>query len=156
MQSLFSFRNLFISLATFVGLLVIVALYAEPVLRISVIPEGQPSAIKRNMHLLSGYLEKKIGMRVEYRPKRNGDALLESLLYKELDLVWIDGARLALARSQSRDGVSSIVQRRGGGFVLSADASSDRTYSWAIREGLDAELRQKLVDAFLAMGADSS
>ncbi|MDX8386096.1 MAG: PhnD/SsuA/transferrin family substrate-binding protein [Gallionella sp.] len=157
MQSLFSLRNLAISLAVFVGLLVIVAIYAEPVLRISTIIDGPPAAIKRNMHLLAGYLERKIGMRVEYRPKRDDDAMVVSLLYKELDLVWIDGARLALARSQGHDGVLSIVQRGGSGFVRSASVgdSSDPTYSWAIREGLDAELRQKLTDAFLAIGTDS-
>lgn len=159
MQSLFSPRNLVIyfimSLTVIVGLLVIVALYAEPVLRISTIIDGPPAVMKRNMNLLAGYLEKKIGMRVEYRPKPDGEAMVESLLYKELDLVWIDGARLAMARSQGHTGVLSIVQRGKGGFIPSADALSDRTYSWAIREGLDDALRQKLTDAFLTLGADN-
>lgn len=154
-QSLFSFRNLIFSLAVFIGLLTVVTRYAEPMLRISTIPEGSPIVMNRNMHLLAGYLERKIGMRVEYRPKRNGAALVESLLFKELDLVWIDGARLALARSKSHGGVAAIVQRKGEVFVLSTSVGepSDQTYSWAIREGLDAELRQKLTDAFLTMSA---
>lgn len=155
-QSLFSFRNLIFSLAVFAGLLTVVTRYAEPVLRISIIPEGQPMTTNRNMQLLAGYLESKIGMQVEYRPKRDGAALVDSLLYKELDLVWIDGARLAQVQSKSHGGVAAIVQRKGEEFVLSTAASSDHTYSWAIREGLDAKLRQKLTDAFLTMGANST
>lgn len=156
-QSLFSFRNLIFSLAVFAGLLIVVTRYAEPVLRISIIPEGPPMIMNRNMHWLAGYLESKIGMRVEYRPKRDGAALVDSLLYKELDLVWIDGARLALVQSKSHGGVASIVQRQGGEFVLSTAVGvpSDHIYSWVIREGLDAELRQKLTDAFLTMGENS-
>jgi len=156
-QSLFSLRNLIFSLAVFAGLLTVVTRYAEPVLRISIIPEGPPMMMNRNMQLLAGYLERKIGMKVEYRPKRDGSALIESLLYKELDLVWIDGARLALARSNSHGGVASIVQRKGDAFVLSTSvgAPSDHSYTWVIREGLDAELRQKLTNAFLTMGAQS-
>jgi len=158
MQSFFSLRNLAISLAVLVCLLDIVALYAEPVLRISAIIDEPPSDIKRNMQLLAGHLEKKIGMRVEYRPKRNGAALVQSLRYKELDLVWIDSVRLALARADGHDEILSIVQRGGDGFVLPASVSvlPDRTYSWVIREGLDAELRLKLTDVFLTMGTDSS
>jgi len=158
MQSFFSLRNLAISLAVLVCLLAIVALYAEPVLRISAIIDEPPSDIKRNMQLLAGHLEKKIGMRVEYRPKRNGAALVQSLRYKELDLVWIDSVRLALARADGHDEILSIVQRGGDGFVLPASVSvlPDRTYSWVIREGLDAELRLKLTDVFLTMGTDSS
>ncbi len=156
MQSLFRLRNLVICLAVFACLLIVVAKYAEPVLRISTIIDGPPAIVKRNMHLLAGYLEKKIGMRVEYRPKRDDDAMVESLLYKELDLVWVDGARLALARAQGHDGVLSIVQRVGGGFVASSPNgdSSDRSNSWAIREGLDTELRQKLIDAFLEISSN--
>ena len=157
-QSLFSFRNVIFLLAMLVCLLTVVTRFAEPVLRISIIPEGPPNMMNRDMHLLAGYLESKIGMQVEYLPKRDGAALVESLLFKELDLVWIDGARLALVQLKSHGGVAAIVQRQGEGFVRSTTVGvpADHTYSWVIREGLDAELRHKLTDALLAMGAKST
>jgi ABC-type phosphate/phosphonate transport system substrate-binding protein len=156
MVSLFRFRNLLISLAVVAGLVVVVSLYAEPVLRISIIPDDPTFLVNREMNLLTGFLEQKIGMKVEYRPMRNGDALVESLLFKELDLVWIDGARLAQARSLSKDGVMPIAQREEDQLAspLSVGTPPGRAYSWAVRAGLDNGLRQKLTDAFLTMNAD--
>jgi ABC-type phosphate/phosphonate transport system substrate-binding protein len=156
-MSLFSPRNLVICLAIFAGLVAIVTFYAEPVLRISIIPGEPPFLVNRKMQLLTEYLEQKIGMKVEFRPKRSGDALVESLLFKELDLVWIDGARLAQARSLTNDGVMPIVQREEDEFFspLSAGTPPDRAYSWVVRAGMDTELRKKLTAAFLTMHTDS-
>jgi ABC-type phosphate/phosphonate transport system substrate-binding protein len=152
-KSLFSLSNLVISLAVVAVLLVIVTLYAEPVLRISTSADELPFVANRKMNLLADYLQQKIGMKVEYRPMRNGDALVESLLFKELDLVWIDGPHLARARSSSND-VMPIVQRAEDQRAL-AGMPPDRAYSWAVRAGLDRGLRQKLTDAFLTMHMDS-
>jgi len=156
MKSHFSIRNLVLSLVVVAGLIVIVFIYAEPVLRISTIPNEPSVDLNRNMQMLAGYLEQKIGMRVEYRSKRNGDALIKSLLFKELDLVWIDAARLERIQSHGNDGVMPIILRRGDTYItpISARMPSDGTYSWTVRAGLDVELRQKLIDAFLTMDVD--
>jgi len=156
-ESLFNLSNLIVSLAVLAGLVVLASLYAEPVLRISTIPDESPVVVNRKMQLLTSYLEQKIGMKVEFRPMRNGDALVETLLFKELDLVWIDGTRLARARTLSNDGITPIVQRAEDQLVspLSVGTPPDFVYSWAVRAGLDVELRQKLTNAFLTMDADN-
>ena len=151
-----SLRNLVISLAIVAGLLVVVSLYAEPVLRISVVPDEPPFVVNRKMRLLTAYLEQKVGMKVEFRPMRSGEALVESLLFKELDLVWIDGARLERARSLSNYGVTPIVGRAEDqrDSMVSVGAAPDRAYSWTVRAGIDPELRQKLAETFLTMHTD--
>ncbi len=148
-----SLRNIFISLAIVAGLVVVVSLYAEPVLRISVMPDEPRFVVNRKMRLLTAYLEHKVGMKVEFRPMRSGDALVESLLFKELDLVWIDGAHLEKARSLSDGGVMPIVGRAEDqrDSMVSVAAPADRRYSWAARSGIDPELKQKLTDIFLTM-----
>lgn len=151
-------RNLVISIATCVGLVILAWFYSEPVLRISVLPDGPPFVIKRQMKTLTDYLEQKIGMKVEFRPMRNGDALVESLAAKELDLAWVDGAHLIQARLRSKDGVTPIVERAEDDQAPSAPAAAnpDHAYRWVIRAGLDTDLQEKLTDAFLTMHTDKA
>src|SRR5450759_4926113 len=84
-------RNLVISLAIFVALVLYASTYAEPVLRVSFLPDESPSFMRRKSKPLIDYLEKKIGMKIEFRPMRDGDALVEALISKKLDMVWLDG-----------------------------------------------------------------
>ena len=142
-------RNLAISLLTCVALVILASFYSEPVLRLSVMPDEPPFVVKRKIKPLTDYLEQKLGMKVEFRPMRSDDALVESLVVKELDLVWIDGDHLIQARLRSRDGVMPIVERAG-------DVAPDRAWRWAVRAGLDTDLREKLTDAFLTMNKDAT
>jgi ABC-type phosphate/phosphonate transport system substrate-binding protein len=75
--------------------------------------------------------------------------MVESLLANKLDLAWVDSEHLAQARSLSNGGVIPIVQRAD-------DATSGRTYQWAVRSGLDSNLRERLADAFLVMNQDET
>jgi len=155
-ESSIRIRNLVISLATVVALALLASTYAEPVLRISMIPDEPPFVVKRKIKPLTEYLEQKIGMKVEFRPMRDSDALVDSLLARELDLVWIDGSHLVQARSRSNDGIMPIVQRAEDGLSIpeSEIAPPHSTYSWAVRSGLDSDLREKLTDTFLTMHTD--
>jgi len=110
-EFIYRLNYLLISLAIFVALVLFVATYAEPVLRVSQMPDESPPVMRRKLKPLTNYLEKKIGMKMEFRPMSSGDALVEALLRHDLDLVWIDGVHLARARSRSNDRVIPLVQR---------------------------------------------
>lgn len=104
-------RNLFISLAIFVALAFYASTYSEPVLRISVIPDESPIVLRRKLKPLTDYLEKKVGMKIEFRPVADGNALVEALISNKLDMVWIDGFNFIQAKTRSHDQVIPLVQR---------------------------------------------
>lgn len=104
-------RNLVISLAIFAALVIYASTYAEPVLRVSFLPDESPSFMRRKFKPLTDYLEKKIGMKIEFRPMRDGDALVEALISKKLDMVWLDGFNFIRAKARSNDQVIPLVQR---------------------------------------------
>lgn len=148
-ESLIRLRNLVISLAIFVALALYASGYAEPVLRVSVMPDQSPPVLRRKLKPLTDYLEKKIGIKMEFRPMRDGDALVEALVGHQLDMVWIDGVNLARAEARSNGLVVALVRRAG-------DENSPDDHSWAVRAGMDVKLRKKLTDAFLALNRDKA
>lgn len=146
-------KYLLISLATVVALILFAATYAEPVLRVSLMPDESPSVLRRKLKPLTDYLEKKIGMKIEFRPVSNGDALVEALISHDLDMVWIDGFNLARAGSRSNGQVIPLVQREESEKTQSVFISTPGhdNYTWTVRADMDVNLRQKLTDAFLAL-----
>jgi len=152
-EFIYRINYLLISLAIFVALVLFVATYAEPVLRVSQMPDESPPVMRRKLKPLTDYLEKKIGMKMEFRPMSSGDALVEALLRHDLDLVWIDGVNLARARSRSNDRVIPLVQREEDGKTqtMFTPTPGNNVYTWTVRADMDANLRKILTDAFLAL-----
>jgi len=149
-ESLIRLRNLVISLAVFAALALYASTYSEPVLRVSLMPDESPPVLRRKLKPLTDYLEKKIGIKIEFRPVSDGDALVEALISHKLDLVWIDGFNLARAGTRSNDRVIPLVRR----------AEDEKTpghddYTWTVRADMDVNLRQKLTDAFLALNRNN-
>jgi ABC-type phosphate/phosphonate transport system substrate-binding protein len=149
-ESLIRLRNLVISLAVFAALALYASTYSEPVLRVSVMPGESPPVLRRKLKPLTDYLEKKIGMKMEFRPMRDGDALVEALVGHQLDMVWIDGPNLARAETRSNGRVMPLVQRAGD------ERTGHDDYTWTVRAGMDVKLRQRLTDAFLALNRDKA
>ena len=104
-------RSLLISLAITAALMIYAALSAEPVLRASLLPDDSPIVLRRKFKPLSEYLEKKIGMKVEFRPVSDADSLVDALAANKLDIAWFSGYDLARAKLRSKDKVIPIVQR---------------------------------------------
>lgn len=152
-ESLVCIRNLAISLATVVALVLLASTYAEPVLRVSLMPDESPSILRRKLKPLTDYLAQKIGMKMEFRPMSSGDALVEALVNHDLDLVWIDGIYFDRAKTRSKEQIIPLVQRAAdegaqSGFIAKPDYLE---YSWTVRADMDANLRQRLTEAFLAL-----
>jgi phosphonate transport system substrate-binding protein len=139
-------KNLFISLAIFVALVLYASTYAEPVLRVSFLPDESPSMLRRKSKPLIDYLEKKIGMKIEFRPMRDGDALVQALLSKKMDMVWLDGFNFIQAQLQSNEHVIPLVQR----------AEDEKTHSVFITTQGGIRRLQDLKGKTLAFGAETS
>jgi phosphonate transport system substrate-binding protein len=76
---------------------------AQPVLRISAIPDESPTELQRKFGQLAAYLESQLGMKVA--------AAVEALVGKKLDMVWYGGFTFVQARQRSGNQVIPLVQR---------------------------------------------
>jgi phosphonate transport system substrate-binding protein len=84
---------------------------AEPVLRVSAIPDESPTELQRKFAPLGEYLEKKLGMKVEFTPVTDYAASVEGLINGKLDMVWFGGFTFVQAKVRSHDRVIPLVQR---------------------------------------------
>jgi len=145
---------LIISLLTVAALVLIASAYSERVLRVSLMPDESPSVQRRKLKPLTDYLVQKIGIKMEFRPVASGDALVESFVFHELDLVWIDGLNLARAKSRSNEQVIPLVRREADETTHATPGHDDHT--WTVRADMEADLRQKLTDAFLMLNRNNA
>ncbi|HEX5365017.1 MAG TPA: putative selenate ABC transporter substrate-binding protein [Gallionella sp.] len=84
---------------------------AQPVLRVSAIPDESPTELQRKFKPLGEYLEKKLGMKVEFTPVTDYAASVEGLINNKLDLVWFGGFTFVQAKVRSNNQVTPLVQR---------------------------------------------
>jgi len=84
---------------------------AEQVLRVSAIPDEAPTELQRKFQPLGEYLEKKLGMKVEFTPVTDYAASVEGLVNNKLDMVWFGGFTFVQAKVRSNDKVIPLVQR---------------------------------------------
>jgi phosphonate transport system substrate-binding protein len=84
---------------------------AEPVLRVSAIPDESPTELQRKFKPLGEYLEKKLGMKVEFIPVTDYAASVEGLINNKLDMVWFGGFTFIQAKVRSNNQVVPLVQR---------------------------------------------
>jgi phosphonate transport system substrate-binding protein len=85
--------------------------HAEPVLRVSAIPDESPTELQRKFKPLGDYLEKKLGMKVEFTPVTDYAASVEGLINNNLDMVWFGGFTFIQAKVRSNNRVIPLVQR---------------------------------------------
>ena len=84
---------------------------APTVLRVSAIPDEAPTELQRKFKPLGAYLEKKLGMKVEFIPVTDYAACVEGLINKKIDLAWFGGFTFIQAKVRSKDQVIPLVQR---------------------------------------------
>jgi len=151
-------RYLIVSLLTVVALVLTASAYSERVLRVSMMPDESASVQRRKLKPLTDYLVNKIGMKMEFRPVANDDTLVERFVFHELDLVWIDGANFTRAGLRSKERVIPLVRREAELKTRSATFSSpdQDDYTWTVRADMDADLRKRLTDAFLALSRNNA
>ena len=81
------------------------------VLRVSAIPDENPTELQRKFKPLGAYLEKKTGLKVQFTPVTDYAASVEGLVNKKLDMVWFGGFTFVQANVRSKGKVVPLVQR---------------------------------------------
>jgi phosphonate transport system substrate-binding protein len=84
---------------------------AQQVLRVTTIPEEAATEQVRKFTPLAAYLEKKLGMKVEFTPVGDYPAAVEALVNKKVDLVWFGGFTYVQAQLRSGGKIVPIAQR---------------------------------------------
>ena len=111
LQSVFTklFRNTVAALG-FATLTAIPAL-AQQTLKVTTIPEEAATEQIRKFGPLTRYLERTVGMKVEFTPVNDYPAAVEALVNKQVDLVWFGGFTHVQAQLRSGGKIVPIAQR---------------------------------------------
>ncbi len=84
---------------------------AQQVLRVTTIPEEAATEQMRKFGPLARYLEKQLGMKVEFTPVNDYPAAVEALVNKQVDVVWFGGFTHVQAQIRSGGKIIPIAQR---------------------------------------------
>jgi len=87
------------------------AAQAQPVFKVTTIPEEAASEQIRKFGPLVKYLERALGTKVEFVPVSDYPAAVEALVNKQVDLVWFGGFTFVQAKLRSGDKVIPLAQR---------------------------------------------
>ncbi len=87
------------------------ATHAQQVFRVTTIPEEAATEQVRKFAPLAAYLEKQLGVKVEFTPVSDYPAAVEALVNKKVDLVWFGGFTHVQASLRSGGKIIPIAQR---------------------------------------------
>ena len=116
------------------------------VFRVSAIPDEAPTELQRKFKPLGEYLEKKIGMKVEFTPVTDYSASVEALINKKVDMVWFGGFTFVQAKDRSKNQITPLVQR----------AEDEKFRSVFITTHKDINKLEDLKGKTLSFGSESS
>jgi phosphonate transport system substrate-binding protein len=88
-----------------------VAAHAQQVFRVTTIPEEAASEQLRKFGPLARYLERQLGVKVEFTPVSDYPAAVEALVNRKVDLVWFGGFTHVQAQIRSGGRIIPIAQR---------------------------------------------
>lgn len=91
--------------------LMAVGAHAQTVFRVTTIPEEAATEQVRKFTPLAQYLEKQLGVKVEFTPVNDYPAAVEALVNKKVDLVWFGGFTFVQANLRSGGKVVPLAQR---------------------------------------------
>ena len=83
----------------------------QNVLKVSAIPDEAPTELQRKFEPLGKYLEKQIGMKVEFIPVTDYAAVVESLASRRLDMAWLGGFTFVQTKLRTSGKAIPIIQR---------------------------------------------
>lgn len=85
--------------------------HAQTVLRVTAIPDESPTELARKFAPLGKYLEKELGVKVEWTPVTDYAAAVEAVVNKKIDLAWFGGFTFVQANARSGGKIVPLVQR---------------------------------------------
>ncbi|MDO8449265.1 MAG: putative selenate ABC transporter substrate-binding protein [Rhodoferax sp.] len=98
---------------------------AQPVFKVTAIPDESPTELARKAVPLVKYLEQKLGMKVEFTPVSDYAAAVEALANKQVDMAWYGGFTFVQANIRSGGKAVPLVQREEDEKFRSVFISSD-------------------------------
>ena len=99
------------SIVFFLLLSTSISLSAQTVLRVTTIPEEAATEQTRKFGPLTKYLERTVGMKVDFVPVNDYPAAVEALVNKQVELVWFGGFTYVQAQIRSGGKIIPIAQR---------------------------------------------
>jgi phosphonate transport system substrate-binding protein len=100
----------FVAFAAF-GLFSLTTVHAQAVFKVTAIPDESPTELARKAAPLIKYLEKILGVKVDYIPVSDYAASVEALVNQQVDLAWFGGFTFVQANIRSGGKVIPLVQR---------------------------------------------
>lgn len=100
----------FLTMAS-IGIGSIATAQAQAVFKVTAIPDESPTELARKAGPLVKYLEKVLGVKVEYIPVSDYAASVEALVNQQVDLAWFGGFTFVQANIRSGGKVIPLVQR---------------------------------------------
>ncbi|WAC75614.1 putative selenate ABC transporter substrate-binding protein [Roseateles sp. SL47] len=91
--------------------LALASAHAQTVLRVTAIPDESPTELARKFAPLGKYLEKELGVKVEWTPVTDYAAAVEAVVNKKIDLAWFGGFTFVQANVRSGGKIIPLVQR---------------------------------------------
>ncbi len=98
---------------------------AQTVFKVTAIPDESPTELARKAAPLVKYLEKTLGMKVEFTPVSDYAASVEALANKQVDLAWYGGFTFVQANVRSGGKAVPLVQREEDEKFRSVFITSD-------------------------------
>jgi phosphonate transport system substrate-binding protein len=98
---------------------------AQPVFKVTAIPDESPTELARKAAPLVKFLEKTLGMKVEFTPVTDYAASVEALVNKQVDMAWYGGFTFVQANVRSGGKVIPLVQREEDEKFRSVFITSD-------------------------------
>ena len=98
---------------------------AAETLKVSAIPDEAPTELLRKFKPLGAYLEKELGMKVEFVPVADYAAVVESLATDRLDMAWLGGFTFVQTRLKTGNAIPLVQREQDEKFTskfISADA----------------------------------
>lgn len=137
--------NAKIALASLLLAVSAVAGAAETVLKVSAIPDEAPTELQRKFAPLGSYLEKELGMKVQFVPVTDYAGVVTALTSDQIDMAWLGGFTFVQASQHGK--VVPLVQR-------AEDARFTAKYIGSVTAGI--KTLQDLKGKRFAFGSASS
>ena len=99
--------------------------FAQAVFKVTAIPDESPTELARKAAPLVKYLEKTLGMKVEFTPVTDYAASVEALANKQVDMAWYGGFTFVQANIRSGGKAVPLVQREEDEKFRSVFITSD-------------------------------
>ena len=108
---------------------------AAETLKVSAIPDEAPTELLRKFKPLGEYLEKQLGMKVEFVPVSDYPAVVEALATDRIDMAWLGGFTFVQARLKTGNAIPLVQREQDAQFTSKFITADPNVHSLADLKG---------------------